>query len=248
VDTANGGRYPLLPGPKLVSGCSRVVDLCAEQSAAQFLWNFFWSSTDDRCDRAEPTGERDLFDWENTILEQDTEPSFCYGLFRETPWSLMTPNRECSPEQAALHEDNIRWWELTTPLPFDRFKRDVFELASRLSRSVDWYLDAQKTPYEHFQEETDSQASVIANSRYMICRRLISLALQQYERVFVTPLDEMGERGPESSGMFHALTMDGWYLQIGCGVYFFDCWTPSRSSVQPHKKRLGSYGRFRTGA
>jgi hypothetical protein len=34
-------------------------------------------------------------------------------------------------------------------------------------------------------------------------------ALQQYEKVFVTKLDEMGEDGPSSKGMFRALRHGG---------------------------------------
>ena len=98
------------------------------------------------------------------MLEQDIEPKFCYGLlFYQKRWIFKTPNEECSPEQAALYEDDIRWWELTIPLPFDRFKRDVFELASRLSRSVDWD-SAAKTPYEHFQDDTGSKASLVRDA------------------------------------------------------------------------------------
>ena len=52
------------------------------------------------------------------------------------------------------------WWELAEPLPFDRFKRDVFELASRLSRSADWYNHHAETPYEQFEDEMGSQVSL----------------------------------------------------------------------------------------
>ena len=152
-------EYPLVPGPKLVSRRSVKITLRADFSGVQFLWNFLWSSTDDRCDRAYPTGERDTFDWEDTLYGQNELPFECFGLFHDKTWECTTPNEECSPEQAALYEDDIRWWELSTPLPFDRFKRDVFELASRLSRSVDWYVHAKTTPYEHFQDETDSLVS-----------------------------------------------------------------------------------------
>ena len=120
---------------------------------------------DDRCDRACPTGERDLFDWEDTILEQAADPTFCYGLFHQKRWIFNAPNRECSPEQAALYEDDVLWWELAEPLPFDRFKRDVFELTSRLSRSVDWYAYRKKPSREHFQDETDSVVSEVGRGK-----------------------------------------------------------------------------------
>ena len=157
--------YPLVPGPKLVSRCYQNISSRAERSAAQFLWNLLWSSTDDRCDRAYPTGERDTFDWEDTLYAQSWLPSDCFGLFHEIPWECLTPGEESSPEQAALHEDNILWWELTTPLPFDRFKRDVFELTSRLSRSVDWYAYRKKPSREHFQDETDSVVSEVGRGK-----------------------------------------------------------------------------------
>ena len=152
---------PCVPGPKLVSSYSLEGTTWANHPAAQFLWNFLWSSIDDRCDRACPTGERDTFAWEDTMLEQNLEPSFCYGLFHQTPWVFTTPNEECAPEQSALWEDDVLWWELTRPMPFDRFKRDVFELASRLIRSVDWRIHSAATQYEQLQDETGSKASLM---------------------------------------------------------------------------------------
>ena len=125
----------------------------------QYLWNLLWSSTDDRCDRTCPTGERDLFEWEDTILEQDPDPTFCYGLFHRKPWYITTAREECAPEQSALLDDDVEWWNLLEPLPYNRFKRDVFELASRLIRSVDWYIDSAKTQYEQLRDDTGSKVS-----------------------------------------------------------------------------------------
>ena len=152
-----------------------------------------------------------MFDWEDTLLEQNVEPSFCYGLFHEKPWDFTTPNHECCPEQAALLEDDILWWELTCPLPFNRFKRDVFELASRLIRSVDWRIFPAETPYEQLRDEKGSKASRMVHVQQLQSREkaLTLLSLQQYESVFKTPFDEMDKEGPGGEGMFTALNSLG---------------------------------------
>lgn len=36
--------------------------------------------------------------------------------------------------------DDVSWQEKTTPLPYDRFRRDVYNLAYHISHSSDWEM------------------------------------------------------------------------------------------------------------
>ena len=117
----------------------------AERNVWQLLWNFLWSSATDRCDENTPTGEKDEFEWEETILEQEPDhPSFCYGILHAyKPWYMTTDRHElqgCSPEEQALLDEDVDWQKTTTPLPYDRFKRDVYNLALHMFNSNDWEM------------------------------------------------------------------------------------------------------------
>ena len=46
----------------------------------------------------------------------------------------------CSPEEQALLDEDVDWQKTTTPLPYDRFKRDVYNLALHMFNSNDWEM------------------------------------------------------------------------------------------------------------
>jgi hypothetical protein len=141
----------------------------------QLLWNFLWSSTDDRCDRTFPTGKRFEHEWEKAMLEEESNPSeqdwdasmeewvpsFRDGILHKVPWDVTTQRqgpKSRSPEERALLDDKVAWAELSTPLPYDRFKRDVYNLAKYVLESGQWEIKSSEWQMGHME---DSQVSLV---------------------------------------------------------------------------------------
>lgn len=147
--------HPLVPCAPLVSQMSPSIKEAVLNSSMQLLWNFLWSSSDDRCDRTFPLGQRYHHDWEASMLEQD-DPSAHPGTIHEKPWDITTERRYAesrSPEESALCYDETEWHELSTSLPYDRFKRDVHNLASYFLHSNEWEFDRVETQKVQLKDE-----------------------------------------------------------------------------------------------
>lgn len=96
-------------------------------------------------------------EWEDLVprhdegFSEDSEEEFVEdeGYYMTTG---MDPEHNCSLEEQALHYDReTDWDDHTGPLPYDRFKRDVYNLASGLfhtmfSQYPEWVTDTDKTP------------------------------------------------------------------------------------------------------
>lgn len=154
--------HPLVPCAPLVSqGFRRVTAHRLTSSSLQLLWNFLWSSTDNRCDHTYPSGQRHHPYWEQRVLRPEL-PEDLTGFMTDDPHNITTERELRSPEERALLPDPIDWsqpyndvdwseqpeevdWcDRTTPLPYDRFRRDVYNLANFLLHSLDWNAHKKK--------------------------------------------------------------------------------------------------------
>ena len=64
-------------------------------------------------------------------------------ILHERPWRMDTERQYGPPEESALPGDGGSWDVRpdSTPLPYDRFKRDIYNLASDILYSGEWHLD-----------------------------------------------------------------------------------------------------------
>ena len=66
----------------------------------------------------------------------------------------------CSPEEKVLANDDAKWQKMDTPLPYDRYKRDIYYLAFRMLMSTDWEVAEEDLQLEQLQTEQHSLVSL----------------------------------------------------------------------------------------
>jgi hypothetical protein len=97
------------------------------------------------------------------MLEQAWDPSFCYGILHKKPWTITTERQYVdsrSPEERALLDDEVELGECSTPLLFDRFRRDVYNLASCFLHSDEWDIEDRVEKQLEYME--DQRISVVS--------------------------------------------------------------------------------------
>ena len=95
------------------------------------------------------------------MLEEESNPSEQDWDASMEEWDVTTQRqgpKSRSPEERALLDDKVAWAELSTPLPYDRFKRDVYNLAKYVVESGQWEIKSSEWQMGHME---DSQVSLV---------------------------------------------------------------------------------------
>ena len=107
------------------------------------------------------------------------------GMLNDSEWHFKTM---VSPEEQGLSKQDVEWGNSREPLPFDRFKRDVYNLATSLFYSHVSDSD-YGTPEEQLWDDYGTLVSSAPVFQGQTRAERSNTSTQRYERLFRTNFD-----------------------------------------------------------